>query len=245
MNLVACVEKIDLNFLNKKYEINYSFWNNPGEQTPLNSSRRYQKELNDHLIKWNKYVKEGSIAIDIGCHSGDTSIPLGVLVGPNGKVLCFDPGPVFEIFTHNKNNNQFLNLEGYNFAITKEEKVYEFTYGFAMNNGGITVNPEDQGDKALWKGVNFISQFKDKINFKDISFIKIDAEGYDSEILISLKDLLREYKPTIQIEWFAKKENEIKSALSEINYQAFSPYTDMPIEITEENKIPDLICKPL
>ena len=114
-----------------------------------------------------------------------------------------------------------------------------------MNNGGITVNPEDQGDKALWKGVNFISQFKDKIKFEDISFIKIDAEGYDSEILISLKELLREYKPIIQIEWFAKKENEIKSALSQINYQAFSQYTDLPIEIIEENKIPDLICKPL
>jgi FkbM family methyltransferase len=245
MSLVACEEKINIHFMDKIYEINYSFWNNPGEQTPLNSSRRYYKELEDHLLKWQKYVQKDSIAIDIGCHSGDTSIPLGILVGENGRVLCFDPGPVFEIFTHNKNNNKFLNLEGYNFAITKEPKIYEFTYGYAMNNGGITINPEDRGDKVLYQGINFISEFKNKINFKDISFIKIDAEGYDSEIIISLKDLLKEYKPIIQIEWFADKENQINEALFEINYTAFNPYNEEPIEIQKQNKIPDLICKSL
>jgi FkbM family methyltransferase len=37
---------------------------------------------------------------------------------------------------------------------------------------------------------------------KNISFIKIDTEGYDREILSSSKDFLLKYKPVIFMEWF-------------------------------------------
>ena len=46
-----------------------------------------------------------------------------------------------------------------------------------------------------------------------LSFIKVDAEGYDKEILKSISDLLKKYKPVIISESFGKRSNEAKCKL--------------------------------
>jgi ubiquinone/menaquinone biosynthesis C-methylase UbiE len=36
------------------------------------------------------YLREGMIALDVGCATGFFSLPMAVLVGPSGKVVCAD-----------------------------------------------------------------------------------------------------------------------------------------------------------
>ena len=56
--------------------------------------------------------------------------------------------------------------------------------------------------------------FWDKI--EKLSFIKIDTEGYDKEIIKSISDLIAAYKPTIVAESFGMSSDEAKMELFEV-----------------------------
>jgi hypothetical protein len=57
-------------------------------------------------------------------------------------------------------------------------------------------------------------------NFKNhlskLSFIKIDTEGYDKEIIRSIGDLIDQYKPILIAESFGKSPDEAKMELFEL-----------------------------
>ncbi len=67
-------------------EVRYARWLNP----LVGSSEITQSQINFY----KKFVSKGEFAIDIGAHTGDTTIPLALAVGPDGLVLAMDPNPV-------------------------------------------------------------------------------------------------------------------------------------------------------
>jgi hypothetical protein len=82
-----------------------------------------------------------------------------------------------------------------------------------------------------------------KNEIENISFIKIDTEGYDREIIKNSSKFLNEIKPVLFIEWFDFYDiNEsiiLFDIIKQINYIPFDPST---FEIANvNNKIWDLI----
>ena len=64
-------------------DVDYALWKHP-KMRPLN--------LQDaHVDALRAYVKEGDVAIDIGAHAGDTTIPLALAVGKTGTVFALEP----------------------------------------------------------------------------------------------------------------------------------------------------------
>ena len=57
-------------------------------------------------------------------------------------------------------------------------------------------------------------KYKDKL--KNLSFIKIDTEGYDKEIIKSISDLIERYKPAIVAESFKYSTPEEKAELYDV-----------------------------
>ena len=100
--------------------IRYALWQNPlFDQIP------FSKELLDFF---RTYIPDGSFAIDIGAHVGDTTIPMALASGPTGLTLGFDPNPyVFEILEVNAGlNKSKTNIEAFNYAITSREGKFYF-----------------------------------------------------------------------------------------------------------------------
>ena len=81
----------------------------------------------------------------------------------------------------------------------------------------------------------------DEIN--KISFIKIDTEGYDREIVQSSSAFLNKHKPCLFIEWFAfyKEADSLKlfQVIENANYIPFHPVTLKPATVTDY--LPDLL----
>jgi len=197
--------KIETYNLPKDGKIDFAVWMNPLEKP--------KKITQGGVDFFRKFIKEGDLAIDIGTHMGDTTVPMALAAGSKGTVLGFDPNPhVFKIFTVNTSLNKGkMNITPLPYAITSEDGEFFFTSSEAsFNNGGVEKSENNRhgnftlGQKV--KGINLEKYLKanlpDKLPL--LSFIKVDTEGYDKTVLESITGLLETQKPTVVAECFGK-----------------------------------------
>ena len=215
---------------------------------------------------WIKFIKPGSNTIDIGAHSGDTLIPL-IIAGTNNfqsktKILAFEPNHnVFNTCEKNvlSNISNYVDIKLLPYAIIDEDNkdVLFSDHGNDMCNGGIIHDNMDENLKHMLENTpnrksfnckgytlnTLCNNYLTQEEIKNISFIKIDTEGYDREIVISSKDFLMKYKPVVFMEWFnfygEEDSNKLFKVIEEINYVPFNPVT---LEVASvKNKIWDLL----
>ena len=206
--------RIDKFNLEREGLIEFANWENP-----LIESKDVTQSQVDFF---GKFIQKGDFVIDIGANIGDTTVPMALAAGKEGLTLGFDPNPyVFTILEANSklNKDKANILPVLNAISTKEEEFYFISSEATFANGGISPTKESIHGKFICpdkiKGVNLFdflkNNHKDRLN--KLSFIKIDTEGYDKEILKSIADLIQEYKPNIVAESFGKSSNEAKEEL--------------------------------
>ncbi|MDB5223966.1 MAG: FkbM family methyltransferase [Chitinophagaceae bacterium] len=218
--------KIDLFDLKDEGKIDFANWDNP-LYTPIVISQKM-------VDFFKQFIKKGDLVIDIGANIGDTTVPMALAAGPAGIALGFDPNPyVYKILeinaTLNKEKQTIVPLP---YAITvKEEEFYYVSSEASFSNGGIATTKDSRHGNFYHhekiKGINlkaFLEEnYSDKIS--GLSFIKIDTEGYDKEIIKSISDLLATYKPTIVAESFGKSTNdeklELYDVIEKLGYELF------------------------
>lgn len=178
--------------------IEYARWLHPYEQP---------KSITQSMVGFfRQYSKSGSLAIDIGAHTGDTTVPMALAIGPEGTVLALEPNPhVFKILLKNSElNRSKTNIVPLCFAATDRDGEFEFNYSDASYcNGGFfqSIKNQKHGHKYVLKvtGKNLAAFLRAEYGklLPGLSLVKIDAEGYDKEIIKSLRPVLEAYKPNI------------------------------------------------
>src|SRR2546428_12233064 len=78
-----------------------------------------------------RFLRPGDVAIDIGAHTGDTTLPIALAVGATGRVLGLEPNPyVFPVLERNASlNPATTSILPLNFAAMRTDGFYEFQYG--------------------------------------------------------------------------------------------------------------------
>lgn len=189
--------------------VQFANWENPLVEEKVISAA--------NIRFFERFLKKGDLAIDIGANIGQMSVSLGLITGKEGLTLGFDPNPfVFEILTQNaKLNSDKTNIIPYNCAITDTDGEFYYNSSEAsFNNGGISTEKQNRHGKYSLEtkipGINlekFLEKnHPDKLN--SLKLIKIDTEGYDKEIVKSISDLLVKYKPVVITECFFKNTPE-------------------------------------
>jgi FkbM family methyltransferase len=163
-----------------------------------------------------RFLRPGDVAIDIGAHTGDTTLPIALAVGPSGRVLALEPNRyVFPVLERNAClNPDKTNILPLMFAAMRADGVYEFQFGDpGYCNGGF--------HEAMSKWLHG-SAFKLRVEGKNLAdylarehpdliprlrFIKVDAEGFDLVILETLEDLIRGRRPYLQVEMFSLRKS--------------------------------------
>lgn len=203
---------------------------------------------------FKQFTPKNSFAIDIGSNSGDTTVPMALAAGKNGLVIGFDPNPhVFKIFEANAGlNKSKTNIVALPYAIT--EKDGEFFYASSeasFSNGGISDKQKSQHGsytlKQKIKGIN-LPEYLEK-NYSEwlpkLSFIKIDTEGYDKEIILSIYPLIEKYKPVIVAECFSKstkaERDELFDTIASKGYDLYFFGDFMMGTLTEQITKPDMM----
>jgi FkbM family methyltransferase len=206
--------------------VKYAQWLNPCESPKVITE--------DSIGFFRKFLKKGDFAIDIGAHTGDTTIPLALAVGKQGIILAMEPNTiVFKILEQNtKLNADKINVVPLCAAAAKYDGQFFYNSSEAtFNNGGISERENSRHGKYALpqkiQGINLgnylVANFSDRLNH--LSFIKIDTEGYDYDIILSLTNIIDEYKPIIVAECFKKLPKKIRYTLfdyfSSKNYTLF------------------------
>jgi FkbM family methyltransferase len=211
--------------------VQYAQWLHPAE-----SRKVIRQEAVDEI---RRFVAPGHVAIDIGAHSGDTTIPMALAAGPEGCVLAVEPNPyVFPVLQKNAELNPGkVNIVPLMIAATTEPGEVDLEYSDAgfCNGGlhdGISKWRHRHPVKLRARGENLQSYLVEHFPtlVPRIRFLKVDAEGYDYRILASLRELISSQLPFIKAEVFGllsrAQRERLYDLLVELGYDVFVVESD-------------------
>jgi len=185
-----------------------------------------------------EHVRPGSVAIDIGANVGFYTLGLSRLVGANGQVHAFEPGPVsFALLSRNcYANAPSLDMVLLNKAAVSDRNgktnLFINTSGESDNQVHHDIDEykyknEDSRPKLLVDVVNLDEYFKGKN--QNVSFIKIDTQGHEyyvlkgaQRLLSESKDivLLIEYAPYLKA-WTAINQDEFYLLIKDMGFRIY------------------------
>lgn len=183
--------------------VRYGQWQHPGERPKV-----IRQEAVDEL---RRYIRPGDVAIDVGAHTGDSTLPMAIAAGPAGCVFALEPNPyVFPILEQNAGlNPDKTRIVPLNFAAVREPGPIEFEYSDAgyCNGGrheGVSRWRHGHAFRLTVRGENLdqylTAHHADLIG--RVRYLKVDAEGYDLTVLESVAGLIDRARPFIRAEVF-------------------------------------------
>jgi FkbM family methyltransferase len=179
-----------------------------------------------------QFVSPGDFVVDVGAHSGDTTVPMALAAGQGGCALALEPNPyVFKVLAVNATlNRDKTNIAARCCAATQTDGDFVFHYSDAgFCNGGFRSQQRwrlyRRKHALTIQGRNLLSMLQ--TDFADwlpkLSYIKVDAEGYDRAILASILPVIRERRPVIRTEIYrkllARERHELFDLLADAGYR--------------------------
>ncbi|WP_298281576.1 FkbM family methyltransferase [uncultured Bradyrhizobium sp.] len=145
-------------------------------------------------------LRPDDIFVDIGANEGMISLLASRLVGPDGKVLAFEPNPAPRtIFTSAVQRNEIKNIQIFPVGLGQREQI-------------LTLNvPKANSGEASFAGSNYsagdLSQIECEVKVADQflrtespRLIKIDVEGFELDVLQGLNKTLEQSRPGLVLE---------------------------------------------
>jgi FkbM family methyltransferase len=170
---------------------------------------REGKLWGDNMEKFVKELYEPNTnMIDVGSHIGTFTLIMSKYLSNDYKIFSFEP-VFYDILTKNINDNNLDNkvILFKNGLSNKQTKFSSFNLDIDQEAGfGAFSFKKIQNDKLKFSdnssssGINFYKL--DDFHFKNVSFIKIDVEFFESEVLEGALQTIFYNKPTILIELF-------------------------------------------
>jgi FkbM family methyltransferase len=145
---------------------------------------------------------EGSVAIDVGANIGMFTVPLALAVGAGGRVLAVEPSPENVLrLVRNLELNALGNVEVHDVALAEEEGEVLLRLGAdpAFHSTATIVRSRETDDCTLVGACTLDGVWREA-GSPVVSFLKIDTEGGELDVLKGGVELLRASRPSILIE---------------------------------------------
>ena len=161
-----------------------------------------------------QFVSPGDFVIDIGAHSGDTTVPMALAAGRGGCTLALEPNPYVlqsarrqrgSQSRQNEHRSSLLRGDTSTTAILSSTTAMppSATAASARSSGGASTG-ESTPSRSTAAICSQMLQTEFANWLPKLSYIKVDAEGYDRAILASILPIMRERRPVICTEVFRK-----------------------------------------
>ena len=145
-------------------------------------------------------IERSQVIFDVGANIGTTSMYFASM-NKMAKVFAFEPHPgTFCRAMENLQANNFRNIFFYQLGFGSKPdhvKLYEVN---ANNPGMNRVIPGNNDFPFVTITIDAIDNFVENRDIKKIDFIKIDVEGFESEVISGAKYTLQKQKPVLFLE---------------------------------------------
>ena len=177
------------------------------------------------------YIKENTTVLDCGAYIGSHTILMKKL-NRNNDIFVFEMMPEhYKIIQDNIKLNNFDNILAFNVALGNKidsVKLPDINYNAELTNyGGTSIQMKKNNIDIPLITLDYFMPFIKK----PISFIKIDVEGHEIDLLLGAKEIIAKYKPIIEREIWADLydkfiNNEIWKYLESLGYKIKNAYYD-------------------
>jgi FkbM family methyltransferase len=198
--------------------------------------------LEPEMVFLNKIIKKGDISIDVGGNWGAYSYYLYLL---KSKIKIFEPNlfcsKILKNWAKNKNNINVFNVALSNCEGKVDLKI-PFTNKIIHHASG-TIHDNIKNKESKYFKIVKQSVFRKKLdtyNFKNVKFIKIDAEGHELKVIQGALKTIQKYKPILLVEieqrhhLFISIKNLFKKVLN-LNYHCFFYQNNKLVPINKFN----------
>jgi FkbM family methyltransferase len=185
-------------------------------------------------LEWaiHRYIKSGTIAVDVGANLGFISVLMAERVGERGEVFAIESNPdvrpkIEKIFRINGLQNYRLFPCG---CSDKKEEAY-----FYINRRDHSMSCISQNHMGLKVQLLPLDLILEDV-YKTVSFIKIDVERHEPEVLAGARRTLQKHRPTIVFETGThtlEQVSKIGNILTEMSYDVVGVLHEWGIESKE------------
>jgi len=201
------------------------------DQVVVTTYDRYKKLEAVPMKFIENYVVPGTMVIDVGAHYGYFTTRLSKLTGANGLVVALEPNQSSQAVLRRRISRRGLNnVKIYSFAAWSSSTKIHF---IADGPLGVTshVATANDGEGLLVEGRSIDEIVRDNQGIR-VSFIKVDVEGAELEVLRGSHATLLYHRPTVLCEIGSeygivstRHLEELFEILSGINYECRSVRT--------------------
>jgi len=227
LGLRRSFNKSDLIISYGKYKFNFYGGGDRGE---ILYHAFWNKMYSDEIYKIKDFVKKGDTVIDVGGNLGFFVLILNELVGNSGKIFSFEPSKKLnQKLTSTVKINNLQNVSIVNLALGDSERSSILHYNPKQSGLSSIVSNFENNSLSEEIKITTLDKFAENISGR-VSFIKIDTEGYEPQVLRGAQKLIKRDKPTIYIELGGDNQKSSVDALQvlkELDYNCEAENLDL------------------
>ena len=173
-------------------------------------------------------LSPGDHVIDVGSNIGYYALLAAEKVGSDGRIVGFEPAPgVLEILQQNVKSSGRRNIEVFSCAIGAKSGTLEFFESEIPNWGSLFQNSSLMQTRATAVPARTVDEIVRDTAGLHPNALRMDVEGAELMVLEGARDVLRQYKPSLFVEFhnFALGWNKVREAiigLRDLGYAAAS-----------------------
>jgi FkbM family methyltransferase len=146
-----------------------------------------------------KYLKPGSVFIDVGANIGFFSIIAARIIGEKGMVYAFEPTDYFySVLQRNLNENKIDNCFTFKFGLSDSEKSEKIIFLDSSATMHVQADQVAESDEKI--ELKTFDSFVIEKKLSRIDFIKVDIDGHEPYFLNGALNSIEKFNPLILLE---------------------------------------------
>jgi FkbM family methyltransferase len=155
----------------------------------------------DILDLYLSELRDGDTFVDIGANIGEHSLFASKMVGAKGQVIAFEPVlGVRDQLCESVAVNGFSNITVFPYACGRERQLLPI-FKRKGNAGASSLLSSFSAHATETEAVSVIEADDVLAELPRVDFVKIDAEGYEMEVLMGLEKTISKFRPQILFEY--------------------------------------------
>ncbi len=143
-------------------------------------------------------VEPDSVTIDIGANKGVCSYALSQI---SREVQAFEPNPkMFHLLSASAPSNVHTHEVALSNADGEAELILPIQRSGRFSNQGATLQSKKMDDDKAFETMTVTQKPLDSYGFQGVSFIKIDVEGFELEVIDGARETLARERPNLLVE---------------------------------------------
>lgn len=165
------------------------------------------KKFESEVFELHRFIKEGSVCIDVGAAYGRYAFNISKLVGKTGKVYCFEPGDYsYKVLSSVVKYHKMDNVVKVKKALSDTKGVEKLIIpikgrgqiGPSLARLGDVADPGEISQDNV--EVTTLDDFCEENSIKKVAFIKCDVEGAEVKFFGGAQKVIDRDRPTILCE---------------------------------------------